>query len=108
MSIEIHPSAFKAMQGFPPEVLIEAKEAFGFLEAGEKLSMPLSKPMPSIWSGCHELRIGSKQGTFRIFYVFVVRGIIFVPHCFKKKAQKTPRNELVVAQRRIKEFLNGS
>ena len=107
MGMEIHRAALKAMQKFPSFSLVQAKEAFAFLESGEKLSMPLSRPMPTIWPGCHELRINDKRGIYRIFYVIVVKGIIFIPHCFHKKTQKTPQSEIDLAQRRIKEFLDG-
>jgi phage-related protein len=107
MALEIHRAAFKTLQSFPDDVLREAKEAFAFLERGEKLSMPLSRPMPAVWLGCHELRIGNRQGTYRIFYVMVVKGALFIPHCFKKKTQKTPQSEIELAKRRIKEHLNG-
>jgi phage-related protein len=107
MGIEIHRAALKAMQKFPSTALVQAKEAFAFLESGEKLSLPMSRPMPAIWSGCHELRIGDKQGIYRIFYVIVLKGTIFIPHCFHKKTQKTPQAEINLTQRRIKEYLSG-
>lgn len=106
MSIEIHHSALKAMKEFPSEVLREAKEAFALLEAGEVLSMPLSRPMPSVWPRCFELRFSDRQGKYRIFYFIVVKGTIYVPHCFQKKSQKTPQTAIELVQRRIKEFLN--
>lgn len=37
----------------------------------------------------------------------IVKGAIFIPHCFHKKTQKTPASEIALAQRRIKEFLDG-
>ena len=107
MGIEIHRGALKELRKFPSDVLFRAKEAFAFLEHGELLSMPLSRPMPSIWPGCHELRISDKQGTYRIFYVLVIKGTIFVPHCFHKKTQKTPPSDLSLVKHRIKEYLHG-
>ncbi len=107
MAVEIHRAALKTLQKFPSGVLFRAKEAFAFLEQGEQLSMSLSRPMPSVWPGCHELRISDRLGTYRIFYVLVVKGAVFVPHCFHKKTQKTPLNEIELAKRRIKEFLDG-
>ena len=62
MAIDIHSAALKELQRFPSPVLFRAKEAFAFLELGENLSMPLSRPMPSIWPGCHEIRISDRQG----------------------------------------------
>ncbi|MCX6106295.1 MAG: type II toxin-antitoxin system RelE/ParE family toxin [Proteobacteria bacterium] len=107
MAIDIHSAALKELQRFPSPVLFRAKEAFAFLELGEKLSLPLSRPMPSIWPGCHEIRISDRQGTFRIIYVFVTKGNIFVPHCFQKKSQSTPLSDIALAKRRIKEFCDG-
>ena len=107
MTVEIHRSALKELHTFPRSVVLQAKESFAFLESGEKLSMPLSRPMPSIWPGCHELRFKDTAGNYRIVYVIVEKGIIFIPHCFRKKTQKTPFTEINLAQRRIKEFLDG-
>jgi phage-related protein len=73
------------MQKIPQPVLLEAKEAFAFLDSGEVLSMPLSRPMPSVWPRCHELRFNDKQGTYRILYVVIISGANFIPHCFQKK-----------------------
>jgi phage-related protein len=38
------------------------------LQRGEKLGMPYSRPMPSIGSRCHELRINDERVTWRIVY----------------------------------------
>jgi phage-related protein len=106
VSIEIHRAALKSLQKFPKDVLTQAHEAFRFLEHGEQLSMPLSRPMPSVWPRCHEIRIGDRDGTYRIFYLLVMKDRIFVPHCFMKKTQKTPLSEIAVAKKRIRECLD--
>jgi phage-related protein len=38
------------------------------LQKGEKLSMPLSRPMGSVSSGVAELRVRDRSGTYRVFY----------------------------------------
>jgi len=38
------------------------------LQQGEMLSMPQSRPTPSIGPQCHELRINDKNVTWRIIY----------------------------------------
>jgi phage-related protein len=38
------------------------------LQMGELLSLPHSRPMPSIGSRCHELRIDDQDKTWRILY----------------------------------------
>jgi hypothetical protein len=50
----------------------EARREMGFLlrllQEGEKLSLPLSRPMPIIGTGCHELRVNDENKTWRLFY----------------------------------------
>jgi phage-related protein len=38
------------------------------LQKGEKLSMPLSRPMSSVAPGVEELRLRDRSGIYRIFY----------------------------------------
>ena len=47
---------------------MEAGYLLRMLQAGESLSMPQSRPMPSIGPRCHELRINDKDSTWRIIY----------------------------------------
>lgn len=73
------------------------------LDAGLLLSMPLSRPMPSIGRGVHELRLTDRSGTYRIIYALVRRGAVHVLHAFKKTSQVMPTRNLALAQRRLKE-----
>lgn len=56
--------------------------------------MPHSRPMPSIVSGAHELRVKGPDGAYRAFYYLKHKDGIVVFHCFKKKTQKTPLREI--------------
>ena len=38
------------------------------LQEGENLSLPHSRPMPSIGARCHQLRISDRNSTWRIVY----------------------------------------
>jgi len=38
------------------------------LQMGAKLSLPHSRPMPSIGARCHELRVNDENKTWRIIY----------------------------------------
>jgi phage-related protein len=93
---------------FPDEILAQAKEAFRFLESGVMLTMLLSRPMPSIWRNAHELRILGRGGQYRIIYVLLGGGDIFIPHCFQKKKESTPLKDLNVAKSRTKEFIHAT
>jgi len=75
------------------------------LALGQNLGLPISRPMPVIAHGTHELRIKGKGGQYRIFYFTKHRGAILVFHMFKKKTQQTPAHEIDVAKRRLGEMI---
>ena len=58
---------------------------FDDLAFGKKLSMPVSRPLPSIEKGLHELRISGKRGEYRVFYVICVDDAIYIIHAAVKK-----------------------
>ena len=60
------------------------------IQSGLKLSLPHSRPMSSIGSGCHELRVTDAARIWRIVY-FVDRDAIVILDVFEKKTQRTPR-----------------
>ncbi|WP_456417659.1 type II toxin-antitoxin system RelE/ParE family toxin [Thiolapillus sp.] len=71
-------------------------------EFGSNLGMPHTKSMEG---GLFELRIKGKEGIAGVFYCTRVGKRIVMLHVFVKKAQKTPKRELQVAIRRMKEVL---
>lgn len=101
-----HPKALDSIRGFPEDVRRELGKAIFDLQAGAKLAMPLSRPMPSIGSGVEELRVRDRSGSYRVFYYARLADSILIFHAFSKKSQKTPINESALAQRRLKEILN--
>ena len=52
-----------------------------------------------------EIKIKTKGGGWRFFYVTLGQDHIFVLHQYKKQGQKAPKKELDVARKRLKEFL---
>ena len=91
---------------FSSEARIEAGYLLRLLQMGEKLSMPQSRPMPSIGSRCHELRINDEKVTWRMIYRIDGDAIIILD-VFAKKSQATPKKVIDVCKRRIKEFDNA-
>ena len=69
--------------------------------------LPLSRPMPSVGSGVHELRIGDKTKSVRVFYFIKYADAILVFHAFEKRTQKTPLQEIEVGRKKLKELLYG-
>jgi len=80
---------------------IEAGYLLRKLKTGELLSLPHSRPMPSIGSRCHELRIDDQNKTWRIVYR-IDNDAIVILDVFEKKTQKTPREVIANYKRRIR------
>ncbi len=102
----IHPKARATIQEFPEEVRRELGKAIFDLQKGEKLTMPLSRPMPSVETGVEELRLKDRSGIYRVFYFTRMEDRILIFHAFVKKTQKAPNDEIRLGQKRLKELLN--
>ena len=57
--------------------------------------------------GLFELRLKATEGIGRIFYCTMIERRIVILHQFLKKSRKTPRKELEIARRRLKEVKNA-
>ena len=101
-----HPNARATIQDFPAEVRRELGKAIYDLQKGHRLSMPLSKPIVSVGKGVEELRIKDSSGTYRVFYFARLASSILVFHAFQKKTQKTPKNEIELGRKRLKELID--
>jgi len=80
---------------------IEAGFLLRRLQQGEKLTMPHSRPMPSIGARCHELRINDEDATWRIIYRLDADAIVIL-EVFRKKSAATPRQVIVECKRRLR------
>lgn len=78
-------------------------DALARLDAGQSLSMPLSRPMAVIGPGVHELRLKDRSGIYRIVYAVHSAGTVYVIHAFKKKTQAMPRRSIELSRKRLKE-----
>ena len=93
----------RELEEFPEVIRGDLADALARLEAGLILSFPLSRSMPSIGKGVHELRLRGRDGIYRIIYALVSKRGIWLLHAFKKKTQKTPQQAIELAKRRLKE-----
>ncbi|MEZ0392126.1 MAG: type II toxin-antitoxin system RelE/ParE family toxin [Pseudobdellovibrionaceae bacterium] len=75
---------------------------FDDLMAGKLLSMPISRPLPSIAKGLHELRLSGRAGEYRVFYVIKVGSAIYVLHATAKKSQKTDKRTTELIKTRLR------
>lgn len=88
---------------FSASARIEAGFLLRQLQDGEILSMPVSRPMPSIGDRCHELRIndGDTDKQWRIIYR-IDSDAILILDVFNKTTQKTPKRVIQNCQKRLK------
>lgn len=73
------------------------------LQRGELLSLPQSRPMPSIGRRCHELRIRDEQSTWRIVYRIDSDAIV-ISEVFEKKTEQTPQIVIDTCKDRYKRY----
>lgn len=87
-----------------PPLSREARHEVGVLlrklQFGLSLSLPHSRPMPSIGKACHELRVNDKNVTWRVMY-YIDKEAVVVLEIFSKKTNKTPRKTIALCQKRL-------
>ena len=86
---------------------VDARREMGMLlrdlQEGNKLSLPHSRPMPSIGKRCHELRVNDENKTWRLVYR-LDRDAIVILEVFEKKTSKTPKSVIGTCQQRLKTY----
>ena len=86
---------------------VEAGVLLRQLQRGELLSLPHSRPMPSIGNRCHELRVLDKDVSCRIIYRIDSDAIV-IADVFSKKTTRTPTVAVERATRRLKRYDESS
>jgi phage-related protein len=95
----------KELQGIPERVREDLADALAKLEVGLSLSMPLSRPMPSIGSRVHELRLRDRSGIYRVIYFLALNRNIHLLCAFKKTTKKTEQRFIELAKKRLGECI---
>ena len=85
---------------------IEAGFLLRQLQKGVSLSMPHSRPMPSIGKRCHELRVVDEDATWRIIYRIDPDAVVILI-VFSKKTSQTPKRVISVCKARLKDYDNA-
>ena len=73
------------------------------LQKGEQLSLPHSRPMPSIGRRCHELRVRDQNANWRLIYRIDEDAIIILA-VFAKKTDQTPKHIIDICRQRIQHY----
>ncbi len=102
MEVVVLSQAERELKKAPQEVKADIFSLFEDLKAGKRLELPISRPLPSIAKGLHELRLSSRAGEYRVFYVIKVGDAIYVIHATTKKTQKTDRRTIETLQARLR------
>lgn len=85
---------------FGERARIEAGLLLRRLQQGQSLSLPHSRPMPSIGGQCHELRIQDRDQTWRIFYYLGMEAVVILD-VLCKKTESTPAQTLETCRKRL-------
>jgi phage-related protein len=88
---------------FSAAARIEAGMLLRRLQRGEKLSLPHSRPLPSIGPTCHELRVRDVERNWRIIYCIDVEAIV-VLEVLAKTTRKIPLRVIEVCKQRLAGF----
>ena len=92
---------------FSAQARVEAGHLLRMLQEGERLSMPESRPMPSVGRNCHELRVTDGNVNWRIVYG-VASDAVVVLEVFEKKSRATPKPAIDAAKRRWTQYLKDA
>lgn len=75
----------------------------GFFKVGKNYLCPHSRPMPTIGTRCHELRIIDGDKNWRIVYRIDTDAIVIL-EVFQKKTQAIPKSVIDNCKRRIRQY----
>ncbi len=104
-TLRINKKVSKILEELDPFTKRKLAELFSFLMNGISISLPLSRHMPIIAHGAHELRLKDRHGNYRIFYFLKSHDFVLIFHFINKKTQATPHHEIEIAKKRLEEML---
>lgn len=90
----------------PEKVRRDAGHHLNRVQRGEFLAMPISRPMPSIGPGVHELRLSDRSGDWRIVYR-IDEAAILVVDAFRKTTRRTELEAIRRSQARLAAYDGG-
>ncbi len=102
MEIVVLRQAEKELKDGPKELMQDIYSLFDELSHGKSLGMPISRPLPSIVRGLHELRLSGKGGEFRVFYFIKIGDAIYIIHAASKKKQTIDKKTIDLLKTRVR------
>ncbi|MEM1055682.1 MAG: type II toxin-antitoxin system RelE/ParE family toxin [Bacteroidota bacterium] len=96
-------SSLEDLRAFPADARQDTGYALHLLQHGDW--PPDTKPMRTVGSGVHEIRVSADGRAFRTLFVAKLDDAIYVLHAFEKKTRKTPQRDLDLARHRYRDLL---
>lgn len=91
----------KAIEQWPSKILAKYLRTIDLIEHhGPQIGQLFTKP---IKNGLFEIRVKALEGIGRAFFCYQVGNEIIILHSFIKKTQKTPKKEIDIAIKRMKD-----
>jgi phage-related protein len=103
-TVRFHPAALDTIRDFPKAARVAVGEVLLDLQHGAQIGMPLVRPMPSVGPGVYEIRVRDATGIYRVFHATSAGISLVVFHAFVKKTAKTPKHDIDLAKKRLKEM----
>jgi phage-related protein len=97
--------SLQCLRDFPKGVRHDAGYQLAKVQRGDQPDD--FKPMPAIGKGVEEIRVLDSTGAYRVIYMARRPEAVYVLHAFQKKTQATPKNDLQIAKRRLRQLLGG-
>ncbi len=88
---------------FSPEARRETGLLLRLLQRGRLLSLPHSRPMPSVGARCHELRVRDRSASWRIVYRLEVDAVVILD-AFEKTMKRTPQRVINECAARLRRY----
>ncbi|OJW20848.1 MAG: transposase [Planctomycetales bacterium 71-10] len=85
------------------EARVEAGALLRMIQDGDMPTMPHSRPMPSIGTHCHELRVRDENRTWRLVYR-IDEDAVVVASVFSKTTRVTPKREIDACKARLSQY----
>jgi phage-related protein len=88
LELHVEGDSKEVLSEFPHDVKVNLGYALRRLQDGNLPTCP-NRPMPSIGKGVFESKDGDERTWYRVIYLSVIDGVLYVLHCFEKDSRKT-------------------
>lgn len=104
MDIEWLGDSYGVVCGYSKPVKKSIGSELRLLQSGAK---PIhSRPLKTVGRGVWEVKVkvSEVEGQFRVVYLIRRRDRIYILHAFQKKTRRTPKQDIELAKKRLKEI----